>query len=1489
MAIAFARGEFVKRTGGKNACAKASYIAREKILFKGTKFQEATVYDFKWKVDAVYHEVLLPDHVNEKFKNIAILWNAVEQKETRKDSQVAFELVVALPDDTCITLEDRIQMLREFTIDNFVKKGLAAQINIHPPDAKLEYSDESGKMVKKDHNWHGHILVTTRKFKENGLELDDQKARDLQPSVSKGKVIQGDQWGKIWANYQNTYFRSKGINLQVDHEGITHQEHLGPVRMRGRAFGLMNQHLETASMNLAEVQNPQKILDAITEYASTFNDEDLDRFLNKHGSGIELERIRELKLEFWQQSKIIPLLEKASGKFSGKFTTDFVIQEEKKIDRIASNLVDQSGFSLSNNNQVIILESKLTQEQKNAFRGILNGSKLSLIEGYAGAGKGYLLASIKDAYENEGFIVRALGPDNATVKVLTEKGFQNGENVPRFLYGIKNNRRPISKGKEIWVVDEVSKLGNRSLLELLKKADLHDAKVILAGCTAQLSSVERGGMFTYLCEKHGAFVLEEIHRQKTALDKSVSMSLAKGELAGAIDKIVEMGGFKWCPDKCSSIENLIQSWAEDTYASPERSSILIAYTNREIRALNEMARMIRKGRGEISSVEYECKTAFGDIFVSENDLIEFRKNDKSIGVSNGLSGILIKASADEFIVRVSDEKRFRDISFNPKIYNSYQLGYASTNFRSQGRTVDQAYILMNRGMSKEDFYVSMTRHVNRVKVFISKEEISCLSDLKAQLFRSSSKNSTLNYTTEAEIKRQEQHDQVESLRNSEAISDRLKGNFTHLWGALKSKVTQSVQKFTDTIDSNEYYTFQEAETLRKGDVSKVIPEIIQETKNLNIDKPSIVTRILSVEKTHNSNERILKNILKEGSQQERVNQLSDVDKKLVDKYLDAINRSSSIKTLLDTLSDQSGKPIEAYSEFKEWQHACGERNAAAYELKKGVSKKALEQTFNRKSIDFITNLATRYENSQDNRNERINILQDKLVNNIEPVLHSLFPDGPTFKNGTTMRFRSKGSLVVKIKGSKQGSFYDHKNLRGGGILKLIQQEMGCEFIEAVKWGEDLVGNPQFINVPQSKAKIQKTPENNWISSMPQSESAPSFTALKSKGFSEYREDDRYAYRDLKGKLCFYTIRLVKQDDPTKKVVLPLSYGQWEKGNGRMCWAIKKPTGPTPIFNGHLLNNNPQNTVVIVEGEKTAKAAQNDLGHKGFTVISWMGGVGAINRIDWSPIRDKKVIIWPDNDKPGFDAADNLAKTLKREGVSSLKIVDRDTLEKEFPKKWDLADPLPAGKSLTDVMTLLKSGSEIAIDPSMVISQLNGHGLKWNRESYLDKSIAHSYLWRVDERLRESLEQKYAGNQIKIREEIIKETANIIAKTHLTESTNPSIPKSEFSRFLAHQIGLYEAREGKTPSESKINELKNAISNQTNIFNMKISSIGTYTKEDIRHYAVHKSLESICQKEEKHIPYMSDMPIACRFEKTLNDLERPQEKLIEKSRQFGLQI
>jgi Ti-type conjugative transfer relaxase TraA len=1332
MAIAFARLEFVKRSSGKNACGKAAYNSRSRILFHGSQWQEARTYDWTSRAPPSYHEVLLPDGVGLKFKSPDLLWNAVEQKEVRRNSQSAFEMVLALPDDKVISLDDKKYLTRTFIEEHFIKHGVAAQIDVHAPEAKQV---ENQVYETADHNWHAHILITTRRFKENGLELDDHKARDLMPVVKGGRVISGEHWGKLWAQHQNAFFEQKGLSLRVDAEGVVAQKHLGPARMRARAFSLLDEHELRVSLNALEAEDPVNVLGQITQTKNIFTAEDVDQFLHKHADSEKVFAIREA---FWKQNEIVQLLDPKSNKPLNKFTTREIIEEEKRMIRLGDRLEGRQAHRI-NLKKAEAFASNLPQEQKAAFHHVITGKRLACIEGHAGTGKSHLLAGLKDAYESNGYLVRGLGPDSATAQVLKEKRFTSAENIYRFLFSLHNAKLQISK-KEVWILDEAGKLGTRPLLELLKYANRYGAQLILSGDSAQLPSVERGIGFKLFSEMYGTQHLENIQRQKEEVQREIAKKLARGEMGEALDAILRIGSIRWAASKEEAIEKLITAWATNKLKNPNESTLIIAHSNREVRALNELVRAYRKEVGELQGKEYRCETAFGKIYVAVGDRIEFRKKDAELGVSNGTEGVLIKASEKRFTVQIKENDQMRHVDFDPHLYRTFQLGYATTYFRSQGRAAERAYVLHSPMMNKEMFYVGLTRHAKKVECFVSQQEAKNLSDLKRQAYRQTFKASTLEYSTYYDLEQQEAHackqHRLAALKSSDSLLFKAKALGISIFDKMRTQVSKLVESHKDKQPDPAFFNPKIEKESLPGKVEEV-----QFEEEIKIDEKIRLQlqdrqQDLPISKTKGDWKK-----------------LSEEKKSTLRAYFRSVDKASSLYTIVKSEEESSGcNSIH----FQEWQKACGIRNSRAFEVSKCLKSKELRLIFGTKGLEILQERAAKHEiELQRKENSLVNLDAD-LKENLQSLLSRLFPEGPTKRSSKGLRFGSKGSMAVTLTGEKAGSFYDFERQEGGGPLHLIQRSLSCTHAEAISWAKEFLGKAPTLQVPSNFKVKNSEKEQEWVSLKPAAQQmAPALEEI-SKNFlaNYYKETARYAYRDTEGQILFYTLRL--QDAAGKKIILPLSYGNIKGNDEAPSWSLKGyQAEKKPLYNLHLLKEFPTSKVLLVEGEKTAEAASKKFPKEKMICLTWSGGAGAVNKSDWHSLFMREVIIWPDNDKAGFEASESICRELRKIGIKSLHEVDRETLAKELPPKWDLADSLPQGKGETFIKDMILRSHEKALGLQALITYLTAYSISINTH------IANEILSTIENRMRPSLEQKFGHKTWEVNSVILKETMQIL--------------------------------------------------------------------------------------------------------------------------------
>jgi len=131
--------------------------------------------------------------------------------------------------------------------------------------------------------------------------------------------------------------------------------------------------------------------------------------------------------------------------------------------------------------------------------------------------------------------------------------------------------------------------------------------------------------------------------------------------------------------------------------------------------------------------------------------------------------------------------------------------------------------------------------------------------------------------------------------------------------------------------------------------------------------------------------------------------------------------------------------------------------------------------------------------------------------------------------------------------------------------------------------------------------------------------------------------------------------------------------------------------PRPLYNQPAMATARQ--VVLVEGEKCAQA----LIEQGIVATTAMNGARApIDKTDWSPLRGKDVVIWPDRDPPGWDYAEAAAKACVAVGSRSVVIV---IPPEGKPDKWDAADAIGEG---FDCKAFIERGERITVKASAAV-------------------------------------------------------------------------------------------------------------------------------------------------------------------------------------------
>ncbi len=204
---------------------------------------------------------------------------------------------------------------------------------------------------------------------------------------------------------------------------------------------------------------------------------------------------------------------------------------------------------------------------------------------------------------------------------------------------------------------------------------------------------------------------------------------AKGDALPALRMLDSKGRLKLVSGPSQAFEALIHAWAMDK--TPLASKTIVAATRIEVAELNAQARAHLVANGVVSDhlgaeIEIIHRDETTDLKrFAPGDRIVLTKNDKLLGVSNGVSGRIVKVSSRGSSPMLSVElddpnERGEKLVEVPASFGRFDHAYCLTNHKSQGRTFDAAYVLANPSMSDREWtYVAASRSRFATTLFVN--------------------------------------------------------------------------------------------------------------------------------------------------------------------------------------------------------------------------------------------------------------------------------------------------------------------------------------------------------------------------------------------------------------------------------------------------------------------------------------------------------------------------------------------------------------------------------------------------------------------------------------------------------------------------------------------------------------------------------------------------------------------------------------------------
>ena len=306
---------------------------------------------------------------------------------------------------------------------------------------------------------------------------------------------------------------------------------------------------------------------------------------------------------------------------------------------------------------------------------------------------------------------------------------------------------------------------------------------------------------------------------------------------------------------------------------------------------------------------------------------------------------------------------------------------------------------------------------------------------------------------------------------------------------------------------------------------------------------------------------------------------------------------------------------------------------------------------------------------------------------------------PLKKNGVEYEaccpFHTEKSPSFKVSQSKQ-IYHCFGCGANGDAIGFLVAHLGMSFLEAAAalGGALPDANGDQTIAPRQPLRVEKE-VCPWVPILPVPDHAgePPKAHIK-RGLPE----SIFCYPDADGKPLGYVYRF--QTSTGGKEILPLVWARHAQDN-REEWRWMAFPEPRPLYGLDRLAGKPDATVLLVEGEKCADAGKFALLE--YAVVTWPGGGKAVKKVDWTPLRGRRVIAWPDcdakrvpltkeekaagmaqdskpflpaADQPGIKAMEAAAAEILRLG-GKVRIVDIPA-PGEKPDGWDIADAIDDG-------------------------------------------------------------------------------------------------------------------------------------------------------------------------------------------------------------------
>ncbi len=225
------------------------------------------------------------------------------------------------------------------------------------------------------------------------------------------------------------------------------------------------------------------------------------------------------------------------------------------------------------------------------------------------------------------------------------------------------------------VIDETGMIGNKQMHRFVEEVKKQGAKLVLVGDPEQLQPINAGKPFKEMVDQINVVELTEIRRQKVDWQRQASVDLAQKRTQEDINLYAVHDNVHYSDENSDAISKLVNDYMNNCNKNPQSSRLALAHHRINVHSINQAIRTQRKENGELQNGQL-FKTYHGPRSFAAGDQILFTRNDRELGVKNGLLGTIMSVSENKLTILLDQDgdHLYKKITTSPKAYPYLEHG-----------------------------------------------------------------------------------------------------------------------------------------------------------------------------------------------------------------------------------------------------------------------------------------------------------------------------------------------------------------------------------------------------------------------------------------------------------------------------------------------------------------------------------------------------------------------------------------------------------------------------------------------------------------------------------------------------------------------------------------------------------------------------------------------------------------------------------------------